>query len=192
MERMARWARRYDDEGPIHLGQRLGHIEKEPRIQRALVYNKGAWVLHMLRQRLGDEAFFEGARAFLETHRYEGATTGDFRAALESASGRDLGAYFERWVYGTGLPELRWTAHTEEAPDGYRTTVEVQPQNLPGPLPLEIKVRTDGDTETRQVELSPSGGTWSIASGEPVRDVQLNGNLAILAEPKKVGRLPQR
>ena len=63
MDRMARWAFRHDAAGPIHLGQRLGHLKQEPRDFRAVVYDKGAWVLHMLRGLVGDEAFFAGARA---------------------------------------------------------------------------------------------------------------------------------
>ena len=96
MDRMARWALRYDAAGPIHLGQRLGHLEQDPRVFRAVVYDKGAWVLHMLRGVVGDEAFFAGARAFLGRFRYAKAGTEDLRAALEEASGRDLRPYFER------------------------------------------------------------------------------------------------
>jgi hypothetical protein len=94
LERMANWARRHDDEGPIHLGQRLGHLKRDLRIRRALVYNKGAWVLHMLRGLMGDEAFFGGARDFLERHRFGRATTEDLRTTLEEASGRNLAPYF--------------------------------------------------------------------------------------------------
>ena len=46
------------DQGPVYLGYRLGHIKGESRVFRALVYNKGAAVLHMLRRLIGDEAFF--------------------------------------------------------------------------------------------------------------------------------------
>src|SRR2546425_391712 len=53
-------------------------------------YEKGAWVLHMLRKRLGDDAFFRGLRAYYDAHREANATTEDLRAALESASGKDL------------------------------------------------------------------------------------------------------
>jgi hypothetical protein len=74
--------------------------------------------------------------------------------------------------------------------------VRVEPKNVPGPLPLEITVRTKGSPEVRHVELAPAGGTWTIVSAEPVRDVELNEDLAILAETEKVGRLagppPQR
>jgi aminopeptidase N len=195
LERMASWARRHDDMGPVHLGQRLGHLKRDRRIRRALVYDKGALVLHMLRQIVGDEAFFGSARSFLERHRYTTATTEDLRAALEEASGRDLEAHFEHWIYGTGVPTLEWASRSQQTPDGFETTVQVRPEGLPAPLPLEIAVTTSRNREVRRVVLEPGGGSWTIASPDPVRGVRINENLGILAEEKEVRRLkrpPQR
>jgi len=73
-------------------------------------YQKGAWVLHMLRKELGDEDFFRGIRNYYDAHRGSLASTEDLRAALEKASGKHLQEFFARWVYGTGHPryELSW------------------------------------------------------------------------------------
>ena len=73
-------------------------------------YQKGAWVLHMLRSNLGDAVFFRGIRAYYEAHQNSVASTEDLRAALEQASGKDLRAFFARWVYEAGHPqyELKW------------------------------------------------------------------------------------
>ena len=73
-------------------------------------YQKGAWVLHMLRSNLGDDAFFRGIRSYYESHKNSVASTEDLRAALEKASGKDLRAFFTRWVYETGHPQykLKW------------------------------------------------------------------------------------
>ena len=57
-------------------------------------YQKGAWVLHMLRSNLGDEVFFRGIRNYYEAHKNSTATTEDLRAALEKASGKDLQQLF--------------------------------------------------------------------------------------------------
>jgi aminopeptidase N len=74
-------------------------------------YQKGAWVLHMLRSQLGDDVFFRGIRAYYNAHRNATANTEDLRRALEKASGLDLREFFARWIYGTGHPryELSWT-----------------------------------------------------------------------------------
>ena len=73
-------------------------------------YQKGAWVLHMLRSRLGDDAFFRGLRAYYQAHANANASTEDLRAALEKSSRTDLRAFFARWVYDSGHPqyELKW------------------------------------------------------------------------------------
>ena len=67
-------------------------------------YEKGAWVLHMLRKRLGDEAFFRGLRNFYNAHREGNATTEDLRSALERSSRKNLRTFFARWIYGSGHP----------------------------------------------------------------------------------------
>jgi aminopeptidase N len=73
-------------------------------------YQKGAWVLHMLRTELGDEAFFAGLRSYYAANKNSIATSNDLRTALEKASKRDLKDFFASWVYGTGHPqyELSW------------------------------------------------------------------------------------
>lgn len=73
-------------------------------------YQKGSWVLHMLRANLGDKAFFRGIRNYYAAHKNSTASTEDLRTALEEASGKDLRAFFSRWVYDSGHPqyELSW------------------------------------------------------------------------------------
>ena len=73
-------------------------------------YQKGSWVLHMLRSNLGDEVFFRGIGTTTKRTRTSTASTEDLRAALEKASGKDLRAFFARWVYDSGHPqyELSW------------------------------------------------------------------------------------
>jgi hypothetical protein len=192
MDRMAAWAQRHDGVGPIHLGQRLGHLKGEPRYFRAVVYDKGAWVLHMLRGLVGDQAFFGGARAFLETHRYGKAGTEDLRAALEASSGQPLAAYFERWVYETGLPSLSWSSRTAAAGTGFRTTVKVAARGLPGPLPLQISVTAGAATETRTVRLESEGGVFTIDTSEAPRRIALNEDRGLLARVDRLSGSPQR
>jgi len=102
-----KWAMDQSDQGPVYLGYRLGHIRGESRVFRALVYNKGATVLHMLRRFVGDEAFFRGVRRFYWTSRFHKAGTDDFRQAMEQESGRPLQRFFDRWIYNATLPKLR-------------------------------------------------------------------------------------
>lgn len=65
---------------------------------RAVVYQKGAYVLHLLRIELGERAFWRGVRAYTRAHYGHSVVTSDFRQAMERASGRNLSAFFARWV----------------------------------------------------------------------------------------------
>ncbi len=192
MDRMALWAFRHDEAGPIHLGQRLGHLKQEPRHFRAVVYDKGAWVLHMLRGLVGDEAFFSGARLFLDRHRHAKAGTEDLREALEAASGQDLKPYFDAWVYETGLPAVTWTARSEPVASGYRTTVALRPTRFPGPLPLEISVATSTGTERRSLRLGREDASLTIDTREAPRRIALNEDRGLLARIERAKSLPQR
>ena len=66
---------------------------------RTIVYQKGAYVLHELRELLGDTAFWSGIRRYTKANFGKSVETEDFRAAMEEVSGRDLRTFFDRWVY---------------------------------------------------------------------------------------------
>jgi hypothetical protein len=113
LRQFRRWAIDDSDQGPVYLGYRLGHIKGDSRVFRAILYNKGAAVLHMLRRLIGDEAFFKGIKRFYADYRFEKAGTDDLRRAMELASGRDLTRFFERWIYDNGIPRLRYSTAVE-------------------------------------------------------------------------------
>jgi aminopeptidase N len=69
-------------------------------------YEKGAWVLHMLRFTLGDALFWKAIRHYAAKHRGSNVTTPDLQRAIEEATGRNLDAFFDQWVYGAGHPKL--------------------------------------------------------------------------------------
>jgi len=89
------------------------------------VYSKGATVLHMLRHVLGDSLFFRSLRAYVadSRFRFKTATTNEFRALCEQVSRKDLGYFFDEWVWGENFPlyELSW--FTSTSPAGSRVTV---------------------------------------------------------------------
>jgi aminopeptidase N len=110
---MTKWTLDRSDQGPVYLGYRLGHIRNDGRVFRALVYNKGALTLHMLRRLIGDEAFFRGLRRFYATWRFKKAGTEDVKAAFELEANRDLDRFFDRWIYGFTLPRVKFSYTTE-------------------------------------------------------------------------------
>jgi aminopeptidase N len=69
-------------------------------------YNKGAWLLHMLRGEIRDSAFFRGVRGYYRTFRDSSVLSEDFQRVMERAAGRDLGWFFRQWLYQPGYPQL--------------------------------------------------------------------------------------
>ena len=69
-------------------------------------YEKGACVLHMLRQVLGDEAFFRSMARYLRKFAFGVAETNDLKTAIEEVTGKNLHWFFDQWIYGAGYPEL--------------------------------------------------------------------------------------
>lgn len=114
-------------------------------------YQKAGWVLHMLRGIVGDEAFFAGIRRYYRDHEHRTATTADLRRAMEGAARRDLGWFFEQWLFEPGFPRLRATARWDAAAREAVITIEqTQPVSWPTfRIPLTVQVRT-GATSVRQ------------------------------------------
>ena len=71
-------------------------------VTNALTYQKGAWILHMLRNQIGDLAFKQGIREYYRNFMNSNATTTDFRLAMERVSGKDLKIFFNQWLYQGG------------------------------------------------------------------------------------------
>ena len=71
----------------------------------ATTYNKGGVVLHMLREEIGDKAFWRGVNAYLIKHKFCERRDHRLKASHGEASGTDLGWFFDQWVYGVGASE---------------------------------------------------------------------------------------
>jgi aminopeptidase N len=69
-------------------------------------YEKGGFVLHMLRGEVGDTAFFAGLRDYYIRHKHSTALTADLQASLEKVSGKTLGGFFDQWLLRPGYPEI--------------------------------------------------------------------------------------
>jgi aminopeptidase N len=185
LRRMARWAFRHGDEGPLILGYRLGHLKGNPQVFRAVAYDKGAYVLHMLRGIVGEEAFRRALVQFQAEHRFSKAGSDDLREALQAASGKELEAYFHDWVYGTRLPSLHVSSRSAKAPSGFETVVDVRAQHLPGPVPVEVSVDYPGGRAARKVLLAPEGGRFTIETPGMPGKVEVNSDRGLLATIEK-------
>ena len=94
------------DQGPVFLGYRIGHVKGDSRLFRAVVYNKGAMVLHMLRRpRRRRGVLRAGCGGSTQTWRFKKAGTDDFRRAMEAGDAAATSTrFFEQWILGDGVP----------------------------------------------------------------------------------------
>jgi aminopeptidase N len=121
-------------------------------------YQKGAWVLHMLRGILGDDAFFAGIREYYRRYTHSTALTTDFQAVMEEVYGRGLEWFFQQWIYEPGYPVFAVGQEWRPAGSGGELTVTVrQTQKAEWPtfrVPTELLVVQDGREQRVPVELT--------------------------------------
>jgi hypothetical protein len=180
LRQFRRWSLEDSDQGPVHLGYRLGVVKGNVRVFRALVYNKGAAVLHMLRRLLGDDVFFSGLKRFYADRRYQKAGTEDLERALEAESGRVLDRFFERWIYGTDVPSIRYSTTIGNGAVNVRFE---QAADLVFDLPVTVTVTyANGRTADFVIPVTEAVVERSIPTTDLVRQVQVNRDSAAIAE----------
>ena len=119
----------------------------------AVEYQKGAWVLLMLRdQIMGDSLFYAAMRAYTDAHHGGTVNTEDFIEVVNRTAGQDLHWFFDQWVYQAGHPELQIDIQ-RRVPTDHDVTVHVRQVQTNAPavfrFPLSIDVRTQEGTTTR-------------------------------------------
>jgi hypothetical protein len=180
VRQMRKWAIDESDQGPVYLGYRLGHIRGESRVFRALIYNKSAMVLHMLRRLVGDEAFFSGLRRFYSDWRFQKAGTDDFRVAMESASRQDLTRFFDAWIYGSTVPRLKFTSSQDTS-----GSLLVRFEHLGDVLPVPVTVTityADGQAQHVVVPVAERVVERTLPLRGSMRKVEVNQDHAAVAE----------
>ena len=123
-------------------------------------YQKGAWVLHMLRGIVGDDDFFAGIREYYRRHLHTAVLTEDFQAVMQDVSGRDLDWFFQQWIYEPGYPtfdvDYTWIPN-QSGPGGSVDVTIRQVQAASWPtfrVPMEILVITADGQVRKRVDLS--------------------------------------
>jgi len=102
------------------------YVEDLNRVSGAMMYQKGAWVLHMLRERLGDETYHAGIRTYYAEYMNKNAQSADLRRHLEEASGDNLEQFFSQWLFQGGIPQLEVLFWTEDG-NNFLTLNQTQP-----------------------------------------------------------------
>ncbi len=133
-------------------------------------YEKAGLVIQMLRQQLGDDAFFRSLHAYLEANRNQNVVTADLVKAIEKTTNVNVDRFMHQWIYGAGAPRFRIRANYEAATRQEHVTVS-QTQRLEDrvdlfEVPVEIEITTSSGKTSRTVTVSKANETFLFAADE--------------------------
>jgi aminopeptidase N len=127
---------------------RFYYRDKEDVFDR-VTYEKGGRILNMLRNFVGNEAFFKSLQLYLNTNKFKSAEADNLRLAFEEVTGKDLTWFWNQWYYGSGHPHLNITYDYDSANKKASVIVkQTQPGDKVFILPVAIDVYSNG-TKTR-------------------------------------------
>ena len=136
------------------------------------VYDKAGWVIHMLREQMGDDAFFAALKHYLEANRLQNVVTADLVKAIEDSSGRNVDQFFDQWIYGAGAPRFlvrsAYDAATKKVTLDVRQTQKVEGSVGIFRVPINVAITTSSGEKIFPIEISKDDETFSFpVDGEP-------------------------
>jgi aminopeptidase N len=148
-------------------------------------YQKGGRILHMLRNYIGDEAFFASLKLYLETNKYTDVEMHQLRLACEQVTGEDLNWFFDQWFYAKGHPQLEINYSYDDSLKTQFVTVEQMQKLDEAPLyyiPVNIDLYVDGNVETKHVIIDQVMNTFSFEVSAKPELVNFDSDKMLLCE----------
>jgi aminopeptidase N len=139
-------------------------------------YEKGGWVLHMLRRKLGDEVFWKGIRAYYAKYDGNNANTDDLRVVMERTSGQDLHQFFKQWLYTSGHPQLNISWKYDASKKMVNINIEQKQEN-----PYEFTLESTIDKKLYKIEVKEKKTTSDIPITAKPISVTFDPNVNLLA-----------
>lgn len=175
------------DQGGAHPLIHFGYNDKEEMFD-AHSYNKGGLVLHMLRNYLGEEAFFAGLKKYLEDNAYTAVEAHDLRLAMEEVAGEDLNWFFNQWYFESGHPELTIDYNYSSE----RGTVEVVLEQTQNPdrspaifqLPISIDIYESNQPRREFVMMTERKQVFTFEVSKKPTLVNVDADRVLLCEKR--------
>ena len=136
-------------------------------------YGKGGLVLYMLRQQIGEDAFYRGLRHYLEVYRGKNVVTADLIKAIDEANHTNVQQFFDQWVYGAGAPKFD-VSYTYDDPKHQIALSVKQTQKIEGhvglfSVPVNVEVTTATGAKSHTISVSKDAETFLLpADGAPL------------------------
>lgn len=155
-------------------------IENYMEILNANTYQKGGWVLHMLRNKVGDQQFWEAIKLYYTKYTLSNALTDDLKDVFEYVTGLDLDSFFAQWVYQAGQPELNasWSYN-----NGTLNMQLQQNQKESFVFDLEVElIYENGVSEVKTIQVNSKTQQWTPKlNSKPVK-ITLDPDVKLLME----------
>jgi len=183
------------ESGPIYLGYRTSSSEKAGDYD-LIIYEKGAWVLHMLRNMLIDFKTFNEDRFnsilkdYYSTYNGKSASTDDFKKIVEKHLGQDMTWFFDQWIYGTDIPSYAFSyKEIEKTPEGkFKYSCKVTQENTSPDfqmiVPIKIQFKGDRFVRLRYLIKGPITEFNLPALPEEPEEIIFNDLNSVLCEVK--------
>lgn len=156
---------------------------KDPmKVLSTNTYQKGSWVLNMLRRKLGDEVFWKGIRTYYETYKNANAMTVDFRLIMENVSGVDLKDFFQQWLFTKGHPELKCNWQYESGK--VKISVDQMQKHHTFKFPLEIGIIHGNQIKMEKVSINQQSELFEIATDAEPDHMVFDPEVWLLYEEK--------
>ncbi len=150
---------------------------------RAVVYGKGAMLFHMVRQRIGDDAFFNGLRRFLEERRYTAASWNDLMETFSAASPRIDSAFFTPWLTQKGAPAFKIADPFVTYRDGgYLLSLDIIPGKPHFPFELPLQVASGGSVASFTLSVAGEPVHFAHSFPQPPEQVIIDGEYDVMRD----------
>ena len=159
---------------------RFEYLDKEDMFD-LVSYNKGGAILHMLRNYVGDEAFFESLKTYLNEYKYKAVEAHQLRLIFEKVTGKDLNWFFNQWYFGANHPKIDVSYDYNKLRKTVTVNIQqLQAQNFQFPLTLDIFEGNKIRRETIFIENNDASFTFDFKIQPTL--IQVNSDGVLLCE----------
>ncbi|MEO6181837.1 MAG: M1 family aminopeptidase [Verrucomicrobiota bacterium] len=151
-----------------------------------LVYQKGSWVLHMLRSQLGDDVYRRAIKNYLDRHQFDTVVTEDLNSAVEAISGRSFDQFFDQWVYHGHFPEIdatySWDQKSRMAKVSIQQNQKLSKDVLLFNFPLKLRFKGKFGSSDKTVQVKNKDEDFYFVLPEAPETVRLDPGFELLSK----------
>lgn len=146
----------------------------------ALTAARGAAVLNMLRNVVGDANFQKGLKNFLDKFAYKEVSTEDFRKVMEQVSQQELRYFFIQWLESSGSPEFKLEYTVFRTQTGFRVVGKINQDLDTFRMPVDLRIDTEGNPEDKKIEVTGTSSEFSVDTFGKPKKLTLDPNHVLL------------